>query len=233
MSALVWDAIGEHYFETGVDHGVLYPLNAQGTYTPGVAWNGLTSVSESPEGAEATAIYADNIKYLNLFSVEEFKATVEALTYPDEFAECDGSAFVADGVSIGQQPRKTFGMCYRTRVGNDVADDQLGYKLHLIYGAKASPSEKQYQTVNDSPETTNFSWSIDTVPVPVLDENNVPMDYKPTSVLIVDSTKLTTQAQKAKLAELEAILFGGENTDPRLPLPGEVIRLIGTTAGNG
>lgn len=221
MSKLVWDTTGDRTYETGLNHGVLYPINASGAYTPGVAWNGLSSVSESPSGAEANAIYADNIKYLNLYSAEEFGATIEAYTYPDEWAQCDGSANLADGVILGQQDRKTFGLCYRTVLGNDTEGDSHGYKLHLIYGAKASPSERQYQTINDSPEAVTFSWEITTTPINV-------NGYKPVSCITIDSTK----ADATKLAALEAILYGsdgtegGTGTDPRLPLPDEIATIF-------
>ena len=215
MSKLVWDATGEHIYETGLRMGVLYPLNASGAYTPGVAWNGLTSVSESPSGAEANPIYADDIEYANLFSREEFGATIEAYTYPDEWAECDGSANLAPGVVIGQQNRKTFGLCYRTVVGNEVEGEEFGYKLHIIYGAKASPSERQYQTIGDSPEAISFSWEISTIPVNV-------NGHKPVSTVTLDSTKV----DQTKLAQLEAILYGGDNVDPRLPLPDEIATIF-------
>lgn len=215
MAKLVWDAIGEHFYETGVDNGVLYPQAADGTYPKGYAWNGLTNVSESPSGAEATDLWADNIKYLSMRSAEEFGATVEAYTYPDEFAECDGSAELVDGVTIGQQPRKTFGLSYRTVMGNDTELDNHGYKLHLIYGCTASPSEKAYQTINDSPEAITFSWEMTTVPVNVT-------DHKPTASIVIDSTKV----DKAKLDALKAILYGSDNEDARLPLPDEVKRLL-------
>lgn len=216
MSALVWDQTTQKLYETGVDRGVLYPVsnNAYGT---GVAWNGLTAVNESPSGAEPSDIYADNTKYLTLRSAETFGATIEAYTYPDEFAECDGSAVVATGVTIGQQPRKSFGLCYRTLVGNDTDGQDHGYKLHLIYGCTASPSEKSYQTVNDSPEAITFSWEVSTTPVNV-------KGHKPTAQLIVDSTKV----DKAKLDTLEAQLYGGESSDPKLPTPAEVIALFAT-----
>lgn len=219
MAVLEWDATGEKLFETGVDRGVLYPINESGKYTPGVAWNGLTGVSESPSGAEATKLYADNIKYLNLYSAEEFGATIEAYTYPDEFEACDGSATIATGVTIGQQSRKVFGLCYRTLVGNDVDGNEHGYKLHLVYGCQASPSEKSYQTVNDSPEAITFSWTVTTTPVNVT-------GYKPTATLIVDSTKLKTEAEKKALADLEAILYGSAEKDPELPTPDEVAALF-------
>ena len=220
---LVWDKTGERYYETGVSQGVLYPQNSDGTYPQGVAWNGLTGVTESPSGAEATALYADNIKYLNLISTEEFGATIEAYTYPDEFAECDGSASIAAGVAIGQQPRKTFGMSYKTQLGNDVDGNAHGYKLHIIYGATASPSEKAYATINDSPEAITFSWEVTTTPVSV-------SGFQPTANLTIDSTKVDA----GKLKKLEDILYGtdaGEEgtpaaTAPRLPLPDEIATLM-------
>ncbi len=216
MSKLTWDQTGARLYETGVKKGVLYPQATSGTYPLGVAWNGLTAVTESPSGAEATDLYADDIKYLSLMSTEEFGATVEAYTYPDEFAECDGSATVATGVTIGQQARKAFGLCYRTALGNDVSNEDYGYKLHLIYGAKASPSEKGYSTINDSPDAITFSWELNTTPVEVT-------GYKPTASLVIDSTK----ADADKLAALEAILYGSDEAEARLPLPDEVISLMG------
>ncbi len=217
MSKIVWDAVGDHIFETGVRNGVLYLKDAQGAYNTGVAWNGLTSVSESPEGAEPTDLYADDIKYLSLMSAENFKATIEAYTYPDEFEECDGSATIAKGVVIGQQSRKPFGLCYRTSIGNDTDGNEHGYKLHIVYGCQASPSEKQYSTINDSPDAVTFSWEVSTTPVNVNGK-------KPTATLIIDSTK----ADKTKLTALEAILYGAESTEPRLPLPDEIVTLMGT-----
>ena len=217
MSKIVWDAIGEHTFETGVRNGVLYLKGVEGTYNTGVAWNGLTSVSESPEGAEATDLYADDVKYLTLMSAENFKATIEAYTYPVEFEECDGSATIAKGVVIGQQPRKPFGLCYRTAIGNDTDGNEHGYKLHIVYGCQASPSEKQYSTINDSPEAITFSWEVNTTPVNVNGK-------KPTATLIIDSTK----ADKAKLTALEAILYGSEEAEPRLPMPDEIATLMTT-----
>ena len=217
MSKIVWDAIGEHTFETGVRNGVLYLKDTEGAYNTGVAWNGLTSVSESPEGAEPTDLYADDIKYLTLMSAENFKATIEAYTYPVEFEECDGSATIADGVVIGQQSRKPFGLCYRTAIGNDTDGNEHGYKLHIVYGCQASPSEKQYSTINDSPEAITFSWEVNTTPVNVTGK-------KPTATLIIDSTK----ADKAKLTALEAILYGSEEKEPRLPLPDEIATLMTT-----
>ena len=215
MSKLVWDATGERKYETGVRNGVLYVMAEGGTYPKGVAWNGLTAVTESPSGAEATALYADDTKYLNLISAEEFGATIEAYTYPDEFAECDGSATLAAGVTIGQQPRKTFGMSYRTVYGNDVNNESYGYKLHLIYGAVAAPSEKAYATINDSPEAITFSWEVKTTPVNVT-------GHKPTASLTIDSTKV----DQAKLTKIEEILYGKDEIEARLPLPDEIIQIL-------
>ena len=210
MSKLTWDASGDRLYETGVKQGVLYVMGSNG-YGNGVAWNGLTAITESPSGAESTPLYADDIKYLDLRSTEEFGATIEAYTYPDEFAACDGSASLADGVSIGQQARKMFGLCYRTTVGNDTDGTDHGYKLHLIYGATASPSEKAYETINDSTEAITFSWEITTTPVSVT-------GFKPTASITIDSTK----ADPTCLAALEEKLYGGESTEPTLPLPDEV-----------
>lgn len=223
MSKIVWDATGEKQYETGVDHGVLYPYNTtESKYTPGVAWNGLTAVTESPSGAEPTDLFADNIKYLTMRSAEDFGCTIEAYTYPDEFAECDGSASILKGVSIGQQSRKAFGFSYRTVVGNDVLGNDYGYKLHLIYGCTASPSEKGYQTINDSPEAITFSWEISTTPVNVeVDEGT----FKPTSYVIIDTTKLD-EGQKANLKKLEDALYGTSSDDAYLPLPGEVYTIL-------
>ena len=215
MTALVWDQVGSRDYETGVDHGVLYPMDANGAYPLGVAWNGLASVTESPSGAEPSPVYADNIKYLNLISAEEFNATIEAYTYPDEFAECDGSKEAVDGVLIGQQPRKAFGLCYRSLIGNDVDGQEHGYKLHLIYGAMAAPSEKGYQSINDTPEAITVSWEISTTPVAVT-------GHKPTASIVIDSTK----ADPTALAALEAILFGAEAVEPSLPLPDVVISTL-------
>ena len=216
MPRITWDKTGERYYETGVKMGVLYPIQVGGTYSKGIAWNGLTAITESPSGAEATPMYADDIKYLNLISNEEFGATIEAYTYPDEFAECDGSAALADGVMIGQQKRKTFGLCYRTTVGNDTDGSDFGYKLHLIYGCLAAPSEKAYATINDSPEAITFSWEVTTTPVSV-------KGFKPTSQITIDSTKV----DPTKLASLEDILYGAETGDgPRLPLPDEIAELM-------
>lgn len=217
MSKLVWDALGEHLFETGVDHGVLYQFNTETRqYVNGVAWNGLTAVNESPSGAEPTALYADNIKYLNLISAEQYGATIEAYTAPDEFLECDGFATIADGVTIGQQPRKTFGFAYRTLIGNDTEGTKKGYKLHLVYNATASPSERSHGTVNESPEAATLSWSISTTPVDVVGQS-------PTATLEIDST----QCDPAKLALLEDVLYGDANSAARMPLPAEVAEIIG------
>lgn len=215
MAKIVWDQSGERLYETGVKNGVLYVQEA-GAYPKGVPWNGLTAVTESPSGAEATPLYADDIKYLNLYSAEEFGATVEAYTYPDEFAACDGSAALAEGVFIGQQTRKAFGMCYRTTVGNDTEGADHGYKIHIIYGAMAAPSEKAYASINDSPEAITFSWELTTTPVNVT-------GHKPTASVTIDSTKV----DKAKLTALEAILYGSESEEPRLPLPDEIVTLVG------
>ena len=215
MPKLTWDNTGERIFETGVKQGVLYPIQSDGKYTKGVAWNGLTAVTESPSGAEATALYADDIKYLNLLSNEEFGATIEAYTYPDEFAECDGSAELATGVMIGQQKRKIFGLCYRTTIGNDVEGNDYGYKLHLVYGCLAAPSEKGYSTINDNPDAITFSWEVSTTPVNVA-------GFKPTSQITIDSTK----ADPTKLAALEAVLYGSAETEAKLPLPDEVATLM-------
>ena len=215
MPKLTWDNTGERIFETGVKQGVLYPIQSDGKYTKGVAWNGLTAVTESPSGAEATALYADDIKYLNLLSNEEFGATIEAYTYPDEFAECDGSAELATGVMIGQQKRKIFGLCYRTTIGNDVEGNDYGYKLHLVYGCLAAPSEKGYSTINDNPDAITFSWEVTTTPVNV-------EGFKPTSQITIDSTKV----DPTKLAALEAVLYGAEAAEAKLPLPDEVATLM-------
>ena len=217
MTTLTWDASGDRLFETGVDRGVLYiPLG--GVYSDGYAWNGLTGVTESPSGAEANAQYADNIKYLNLYSVEELGGTIEAFTYPDEFGQCDGTASPEQGVLVAQQNRKVFGLSYRTLLGNDQDGNDYGYKIHLLYGAQASPSEKAYATVNDTPEPITFSWEFTTTPVPVT-------DLKPTSLLVIDST----QVDADNLATLEDALYGTDLTDPRLPLPDEVIAMFAGT----
>lgn len=221
MTELTWDQVGERLFETGVDHGVLYLPDESGNYDSAFPWNGLTTVTESPSGAEGNPQYADNIKYLNLISAEEFAATIEAFTYPEEFAECDGTSLPSPGVAIGQQGRKVFGLAYRTRVGNDLEGVDHGYKLHLIYGAQAAPSEKAYGTINDSPEAIAFSWEVTTTPVPVGVD-----DLKPTAQVVIDSTKV----DPADLATLEEILFGTVADDARLPMPGEVIAVFtGTT----
>lgn len=221
MAKLVWDQAGQKLYETGTDRGVVYPQDNTGAYPKGYAWNGLTAVSESPSGAEPTDLWADNVKYLSIRSAEEFGATIEAYTYPDEFAVLDGSAELMDGVRIGQQPRKAFGFCYRTRVGNDIEFEEHGYKLHLLYGCSVSPSEKSYQTINDSPEAINFSWEMTTTPVAV-------EGYKPTASLVIDSTKFTGE-KAAKLKALEDVLYGtdgDEATDARLPLPAEVLQIL-------
>lgn len=214
MTVLQWDQTGERYFETGVDHGVLYIPNG-GIYDEGYAWNGLTAVTESPSGAEATPLYADNIKYLNLISREEFGGTIEAFTYPPEFGQCDGTAEPTDGVAIGQQTRHAFGLSYRTKIGNDEESDDYGYKLHLVYNALAAPSEKNYATINDTPEAVTFSWEFSTTPVPVT-------GHKPSAHIVIDSTKVNA----ANLTTLENALYGTAGTDPRLPLPDEVITMF-------
>ena len=216
MSRLVWDQTGERQYETGVKNGVLY-IPTAGVYNKGVAWNGLTAFTESPSGAEATPLYADDTKYLNLMSTEEYGCTIEAYTYPDEFAQCDGSAEIATGVNIGQQARKTFGLSVKTTLGNDTEGNDFGYKLHIVYGALASPSEKGYATINDSPEAITFSWEVTTTPVSVA-------GFKPTASITIDSTK----ADKTKLKALEDILYGGTETEPRLPLPDEIATLMKT-----
>lgn len=219
MSKLTWDSTGERLYETGVKQCVLYPQATDGAYSNGVAWNGLTAVTESPSGAEASPLYANDSKYLELMSNEDFGGTIEAYTYPDEFAECDGSAELATGVRIGQQPRKPFGLSYRTVLGNDVKGNDYGYKLHLVYGAKASPSEKAYTTINDSPEAMTMSWEFSTTPVTV-------EGFKPTAHIEIDSTKVDA----VKLAALEEILYGSENEEARLPLPSELVDLMKTGA---
>jgi hypothetical protein len=214
---LEWDKTGERLYETGVSKCVLYVQGEGGTYPQGVAWNGITAVTESPSGAEASPIYADDIKYLNLLSTEEFGATIEAYTYPPEFEACDGTAEIATGVTIGQQKRKIFGLCYRTIVGNDTDSNEHGYKLHIIYGALAAPSEKPYATVNDSPEAITFSWEVSTTPVNV-------NGAKPTASLTIDSIKV----DKAKLVKLEDILYGSTEAAARLPLPDEIATIMAT-----
>lgn len=220
MTQLEWDKVGERIYETGVDHGVLYLPNASGVYDEGFAWNGLITVTESPTGAEATPQYADNIKYINLISAEDFVGTVEAYTYPDEFGQCDGTAEPTPGMTIGQQNRKPFGLAYRTLVGNDLEGTDYGYKLHLIYGATAAPSEKAHGTVNDSPEAITFSWELSTTPVAVGTLGGTA--YKPTATITIDS--MTTPS--ANLAAIEQILYGAVGVDPRLPLPAEVYSLL-------
>lgn len=214
---LTWDDTGKRLYETGVSKGVLYPMGASGKYEAGVAWNGLTAVTESPSGAEAEPLYADDIKYLELRSAEEFGATIEAYTYPDEFAACDGSASLVEGVTIGQQPRKAFGFSYRTVIGNDTEGEEHGYKIHVVYNAKAAPSEKAYTTINDSPEAITFSWEITTTPVAVA-------GHKPTAHLEIDSTKLDA----SKLAAVEALLYGtdDEGSNATLPSPDEILAAI-------
>lgn len=222
MTQLIWDKTGERFYETGVDHGVLYVQNSSGLYPLGVAWNGLTAVTESPSGAESNAQYADNIKYLNLVSAEEFGATIEAFTYPDEFGVCDGTAMPETGVRIGQQTRRQFGFSYRTLKGNDVAGNDLGYLIHLVYACLAAPSEKAYNTVNDSPEPITFSWEVSTTPTAVGTIGGV--SYKPTATITIDSTAVNA----ADLKDLEDIIYGTVGQDPRLPLPAEVIAIFDT-----
>lgn len=228
MAKLVWDAIGEHRYETGVDHGVLYQVTSAGKYSNGVAWNGLTNVSESPSGAEAQKQYADNMNYLTLYSAEEFGATVEAFTYPDEFEQNDGFVTPVKGMRLGQQPRKGFGLVYRTKMGNDTEGEDHGYKLHLIYGCRAAPSERAYATINDSPEAITFSWELSTTPVQV-------PGYEPTSQVVIPSTDFESQEEKTKLALLEDVLFGtegsggAEGTVATLPLPEVVEKILDGT----
>ena len=227
MSKLVWDASGDRLYETGIDRVVLYPFAKSGNtkYAAGVAWNGVSAINESPSGAEASAIYADNIKYLNLMSVEELGLGIEAYTYPDEFAECDGSASIVDGVTIGQQTRRHFGISYRTLVGNDEESTDYGYKLHLVYDCMASPSEKSYATVNDSPEAISFSWDVTTTPVPVT-------GFKPTAMITIDSTKVNAD----KLTAIENLLYGTDGqsgTDASLPEPSALLTLLGVTGATG
>lgn len=222
MSKMVWDKTGERLYETGVNQAAVYPIQSDGTYSKGYAWNGVSAITESPSGAEASAIYADNIKYLNLMSTEELGGTIEAYTAPDEFAECDGTAEIAPGVYAGQQNRKKFGLAYKTLLGNDVDSNDYGYKLHLIYGAQASPSEKAYNTVNDSPEAMTLSWEFDTTPVDMTVTVAGKTSLKPTSILTIDSTKV----DKTKLKSLEDALYGTEDNEPRLPLPDEVATML-------
>ena len=222
FAPLVWDETGKKLFETGVSNVALYPQDTTGVYGAGVAWNGVTNISESPSGAEATTLWANNGKYLNLYSVEEYASSIEAYTYPDEFAECDGSAEIAKGVSIGQQTRKSFGLAYKTLVGSDTDGNDHGYKLHLVYGCKAAPSERSHATVNDSPEALSFSWEISTTPVSVT-------GHKPTASVEIDSTKVNAE----KLAAFEKILFGSDTAAARLPLPDEVAELFADSSVGG
>ena len=218
MARLVWDQTGQRTYETGVKNGVLYPVNVSGVYEKGYAWNGLTSVSESPTGAEPTDIYADDMKYLSVISAETFEGTIEAYTYPDEFEQCDGSASIGgtqSGVTIGQQARRSFGFVYRTTYGNDVVNNDYGYKLHILYGCLAAPSEKAYSTINDSPEAITFSWDIKTTPIPVT-------GFKPTASLVIDSTVVSP----AKLAKIESALFGDTSTDAKLLLPDDIVAIL-------
>lgn len=231
MAKLEWDKTGEHFFECGVDCGVLFPMNDDGTYGKGVAWNGLTNVNESPEGAEPTDIYADNIKYLSIMSAETFGATIEAYTYPDEFSECDGSARVGaygGGIVIGQQKRRGFAFAYRSRIGNDVVGDDYGYKIHIIYGCMASPSEKSNSTVNDSPEAATFSWTVKSTPVAVPGTDKYGKPYRPTSHIYIDSTKIGTDNMKA----ITNKLWGTDSADPELPMPEYIIQ-AGTAQMSG
>lgn len=223
MTKITWDQVGQRVYETGVDQGVLYIPNGAGVYDHGYGWNGLTAVTESPSGAESNKQYADNQVYVNLLSYEEFGATIEAFTYPEQFAQCDGTYTPQPGVAVGQQPRKTFGLCYRTRVGNDLLNTDYGYKLHMIWGALAAPSEKAYSTINDSPEALNFSWDLSTTPVPVGTVGG--HLYKPTSYLCIDSTKVDATA----LAALENLLYGTVGTDPSLPTPAAVLGMFAGT----
>jgi len=217
MTTLTWDQVGERLYETGVDRGVLFLPDSSGNYNEGHPWNGLTTVTESPSGADSSPQYADNIKYLNLVSAEEFGATIEAFTYPEAFGQCDGTASPATGIYLGQQGRRSFGLAFRTRLGNDLDGTDHGYKIHLVYGALAAPSEKAYATINDSPEAISFSWDVSTTPVLVA-------GYKPTALLIIDSTKVTS----AQLTALENILYGTVADSARMPQPGEVIALVTT-----
>ena len=215
MAKLIFNNVGERLFETGVKNGVLYVMGDDGAYENGVVWNGLTAVTESPSGAETTPLYADDVKYVVIYAAEEFGATVEAYTYPEEFEQCDGSAAISEGITIGQQTRKSFGMCYKTSVGNDVQGQDYGYKIHIIYGAKAAPSEKSYSTINDSPEAVTFSWELSTVPVPV-------EGYSPTATVVIDSTRVPAE----KMELIEAKLYGSEEAEATLPLPNEILELI-------
>jgi hypothetical protein len=220
MPPLQWDQVGDRLYETGVDRGVLYTLDSSGAYASGVVWNGLTTVTEKPTGAGATPQFADNIKYLNLIAAESFGATVQAFTYPDEFAECDGTAVPHPGVRVGQQGRKVFGLCYRTRLGNDVEGTDFGYRLHMVWGAQASPSDKAYSTINDSPAAIDFSWDLSTTPLPVAGHS----ELKATSLVVVDSSVV----DPADLTALEDALYGGAASTAHLPLPGAVIDMFTT-----
>ena len=215
MARLIWDEVGQRFFETGVKNGVLYVQDNDGSYKNGVVWNGLTAVTESPSGAEETPLYADDVKYLTLRSAEEFGATVEAYTYPEEFEQCDGSAAIANGVTIGQQARRAFGLCYRTSVGNDIQGQNFSYKLHLIYGCTVAPSEKSYSTINDNPEAITFSWELSTVPVPV-------DGFSPTASLVIDASKV----DEGKMQQLEDALFGDESSEAKLLLPNEIMEML-------
>lgn len=215
MARLIWDEVGQRFFETGVKNGVLYVQEDDGSYKNGVVWNGLTAVTESPSGAEETPLYADDVKYLTLRSAEEFGATVEAYTYPEEFEQCDGSAQIANGVTIGQQARRAFGLCYRTSVGNDIQGQNFSYKLHLIYGCTVAPSEKSYSTINDNPEAITFSWELSTVPVPV-------DGFSPTASLVIDASKV----DEGKMQQLEDALFGNESSEATLLLPNEIMEML-------
>lgn len=223
---ITWDEVGKHFYENGVDHAVLYPVDAEGAYPSGVAWNGITSISESPSGADANKQWADNINYLTLYGAEEFGATIEAFTYPDEWEACDGSATLTAGVTIGQQPRKGFGLSYRTKIGNDTVGQDLGYKIHLVYGGRAAPSDRSYETINDSPEAITFSWEVTTTPVSVTGHN-------PTASLVIDSRDFTTTAAQQKLADFLDVLYGTGNTNARLPLPDEVKTLLTVGGSTG
>ena len=215
MARLIWDEIGQRFFETGVKNGVLYVQDNDGSYKNGVVWNGLTAVTESPSGAEETPLYADDVKYLTLRSAEQFGATIEAYTYPEEFEQCDGSATIATGVTIGQQARRAFGLCYRTAVGNDIQGQEFSYKLHLLYGCTVAPSEKSYSTINDNPEAITFSWELSTVPVPV-------DGFSPTASLVIDASKVDEE----KMQLLEDALFGDETNEAKLLLPNEIMALL-------
>ena len=215
MARLIWDEVGQRFFETGVKNGVLYVQDNDGSYKNGVVWNGLTAVTESPSGAEETPLYADDVKYLTLRSAEQFGATIEAYTYPEEFEQCDGSATIAAGVTIGQQARRAFGLCYRTAVGNDIQGQEFSYKLHLLYGCTVAPSEKSYSTINDNPEAITFSWELSTVPVPV-------DGFKPTASLVIDASKV----DDGKMALLENALFGDAENEATLLLPNEIMEML-------